>query len=105
MIGGSCAAILGGCVYDIRLLQADGVTRELWKTEDFASYLLVLKLNSHTTIKNIISVKKNDVGDSAVTCVCFYMKVLLAYSVSKKYVPWDECLVYHCTNTLCVHKF
>ena len=31
MIGGSCAAILGGYVYDIGLLQADGVTRELWQ--------------------------------------------------------------------------
>ena len=31
MIGGSCAAILGGYAYDKGILQADGVTRELWQ--------------------------------------------------------------------------
>ena len=67
MICGSCTAILGGYVYGIGLLQASGVTRELWQPEDFASDLLVLKLNSHTTIKKIISVKTNSVGDAAVT--------------------------------------
>ena len=30
MIGGSCAAIIGGYVYAIGILQAAGVTRELW---------------------------------------------------------------------------
>ena len=31
MIGGSCAKILGGYVYNKGLLQAAGVTRELWQ--------------------------------------------------------------------------
>ena len=69
MIGGSCAAIIGVYVYDIGLLQEAVVTRELWRTEYFVSVLLVLKLNSHTTIQKIIDFKTNDVGDSAVICV------------------------------------
>ena len=35
MIGGSCAAILGGYVYDIGILQSYGVTRGLWRPEDY----------------------------------------------------------------------
>ena len=50
MIGGPCAVILGVYVYAIGILQASGVTRELWQTEDFVSDLLILKFNSHTTI-------------------------------------------------------
>ena len=50
MIGGSCAAIIGEYLYVIGLLQAAGVTRELWIPEDFASDLIFLKINSHSTI-------------------------------------------------------
>ena len=58
IIGGSCTEILGGCLYGIGLLQAAGVTRELWRPEDFVSNLIFLKINSHTTIQKIIAVKK-----------------------------------------------
>ena len=78
MICGSCAATLGGYMYTIGLLQSSGMTRELWRPEDFAYDLLVLKLNSHTTIQKIISMKMNDVGDAAVTCVSLYMARLSA---------------------------
>ena len=39
------------------------------ETRKFCIQPTFLKLNSHTTIKKIISVKMNDVGDAAVTCV------------------------------------
>ena len=100
MIRGSCTAILGGYVYDIGLLQSAGVTRELWRPEDFASNLLVIKLNSYTTIQKIIAVKINYGGDAAVTCVSLYMAILRAYAVNAKDIPWDERLVYHLTNIL-----
>ena len=40
MIGGLCAEIIGGYVYYIGLIQADGMTRGLWRPENFASNLL-----------------------------------------------------------------
>ena len=58
------------------------------------------KHNSHTTIHNIITVKMNDVGNAAVTCVYLYMAILRAYAVNAKDVPWDERLIYHFTTTL-----
>ena len=105
MIGGSCAAIIGGYVYGIWILQSVGVTRELWQPEDFLYYLLVLKLNSHTTIQKIIAVEMNDVGDAAVTHVSFYMARIHAYDVNVKYLPWGEHLIYHWTTTLWFTSF
>ena len=63
MIGGSCTAIIGGYLYDIGILQAAGVIRELWQPEYFSSDLLIIKLDSHTTFHNIIDVKTNDVSE------------------------------------------
>ena len=100
MIGGSRAAIIGGHVYDIGLIQEAGSTRELCRLEDFASDILVLKLNSHTTIQKIIDLKTNYVGDDAVTCVSLYMERLSAYAVNAKDVPWDERLIYYWTTTM-----
>ena len=49
--------------------------------------------------------KIKDAGDASVTCIYLYTEILLAYSVNKKYVPWDECLVYHWTSTLWFNVF
>ena len=76
------------------------MTRELWRLEDFASNLLFIKLNSHTTIQNIIAVKTNDVGDADVIYVSLYMARICSYDINAKDVPWDERLIFHWTNTL-----
>ena len=100
MIGGSRAAIIGGHVYDIGLIQEAGSTRELCRLEYFASDILVIKLNSHTTIQKIIYLKTNYVCDDAVTCVSLYMARLSTYAVKAKDVPWDERLIYYWTTTM-----
>ena len=105
MIGGSCTAIIGGYLYDIGLLQAAEVTRELWQPEDFSSDLLILKLDIHTTFHKIVDVKTNDVGDSAVTFLSLYMAILRTYAFNAKDVPWDERLIYHWTTTMWFTSF
>ena len=81
------------------------MTRDLGQPEDFASDLFFIKLNSHTMIQKIISVKMNDGGDATVTCVSLYMARLCAYAVNAKDVPWDERLIYHWKTTLWLKSF
>ena len=46
LIGVSCAVTIVICVVDADMLNQSGVSTELWGTTDFASNLLVLKLES-----------------------------------------------------------
>ena len=104
MIGGSCTEIIGGYVYGIGLIKVAVVTRELWRPEELAFGLIFLKLNSHTMIQKIISVK-NNIGDVAVTCVSLYMARICAYAFNVKDLPWYERFIYHCKTTLWFTSF
>ena len=53
IIGGSGCAIIGKCIINPDLLHISDVNNELWCINDYASYLLVLKLVSYDVLSKI----------------------------------------------------
>ena len=52
LIGCSCLPVSGIHDIDPQMLQVYEISKDLWRPKDFASYLLVLKLDSSGTVKN-----------------------------------------------------
>ena len=70
------------------MLQVVGISKDLWRPEDFASDLLVLKLASSDTVKNltgIIMVGEYPV-EVGILCNSLYFLRLGLYAVDTKFL-------------------
>ena len=54
LIGGSFLLFSGIHIIDSQTLQAAEASKDLWRTRDFAYYLLVLKLASSDTVNKLV---------------------------------------------------
>ena len=97
--------IIRGYLFDSEPLHLAGVHHKLWRQEDFASDLLVLKLASYKTIKALVELDSNAVGDVAVVCAILYFTILRLYVVNAKEVSWKERLIYHWASLLWFTSF
>ena len=55
VIGGSCVLMMGCYCIDPQMLVLCGIAKEIWRPTDWASDLLVLKLNSAETITKLLT--------------------------------------------------
>ena len=57
---------MGGYIFDTVILYMSGVSAELWCPVRFESYLFVLKISGHDTIRKLNQLNRRDVVDVAV---------------------------------------
>ena len=64
LVGGSCAVTIYRYVVDADMLRQSGVSTEIWRSTDFASNLLVLKLASCESVQKIHRKMSSNVSDA-----------------------------------------
>jgi hypothetical protein len=74
--GGSWATVMGQYVLDPWILKLAGVPQELWRIQDYASDLLVLRLASGVTLEKVNFVENVSLGSKAVLSTTLYFTQL-----------------------------
>ena len=94
VIGGSSVLIMGDYVIDPQMLSMGGVAKEIWRPTDWASDLLVLRLNSADTITRLLSLSDEDIGSVAVLAVTLYFTRLKLYAVNAKKAHYRDRITF-----------
>lgn len=71
-----------------------GVAKELIRLEDYASDAVVLWLASASTIKKMISLKTDDIGNYAVTVLSLVFIRVRSYAINPRTAGWRERAMY-----------
>eukprot|EP00957_Ditylum_brightwellii_P043846 3324403-Ditylum_brightwellii.AAC.1 len=75
---------MGDYVLDPVLLSLTGVAEELWSIKDWASDLVVLRLQSVETVAKLVMLFNEDVGSVSTLCVTLYFMRLKLFAVNTK---------------------
>jgi hypothetical protein len=94
MFGGSWATVMGHYVLDPWILKLAGVSQELWRVQDYASDLLVLRLASGVTLEKINLIENCNHGLNAVRSTTLYFTKLRLYGVNAKVLGFKERVMY-----------
>jgi hypothetical protein len=94
VIGGSCVLVLGYYIIDPQMLVLCGVAKEIWRPTDWASDLLVLKLNSSDTVMKLLTLSDEDVGSTAVLAITLYFTRLKLYAVNAKKANYRDRITF-----------
>ena len=88
IIEGSCLPVTGIDVIGAQMLQVAGIYRDLWRPKDFAFDLLILKLASSETVKNLTDIIMIGEDPEAVGSLCAspYFLRLGLYAVNTKVI-------------------
>ena len=71
-LGGSCAAVMVGYLFDPGLFYIAGVYHKLLFLEDFTSVHLVLNISIHENNKKLVEIDNSGGGYVVVICVTLY---------------------------------
>ena len=82
-------------IFDTRLIHISVVPQELWHPGYFSFDHLVLKIEIHVTIKNLLDIRISKGGDIVVVCVTLYSMKLPLFAINENYIPWEEMVIYH----------
>jgi hypothetical protein len=94
VIGGSCVLVLGNYIIDPQMLVLCGVAKEIWRPTDWASDLLVLKLNSLDTVTKLLRLSDEDVGSTVVLTITLYFTRLKLYAVNAKKANYRDRITF-----------
>ena len=96
IMGGSSVAVLGKEVVDPFLLKITAVSTELWITEDYASYLIFLRLDSTRILTKICMLEKDNdnTGSLTVLCLSLYFMRLRLYAINTTDTNYLERMKY-----------
>ena len=96
--GRTLGITIGSYVIDTDLLRLVGVSMYLWRPNDFASDLLVLKLMSVKTIKTLNDVKdpfgSTSSGDTGILSLTLFFVCLHLHAANRLTVPARHRAVY-----------
>ena len=107
VVSGSSAHSIGHYVIDAWQLKMAGVTKSLYRIEDWASDAIVLKLCSPQTILKLLNCKENmmDLGNLCVLTVSLTFLRLRSYAVNTNELPWKERCIYSLCTFLWFSSF
>ena len=94
MIGGYWETVMGKYFLDPWILKLAGVSQELWRIQDYASDLLVLRLASAETIYKVNLVEDLGVGSKAFLDSTLYFTRLRLFAVNSKVLGFKERIMY-----------
>ena len=86
--------VLGYYIIDPQMLVLCGVVKEIWRPTDWASDLLVLKLNSSDTVMKLLTLSDEDVGSTAVLAITLYFTRLKLYAVNAKKANYRDRITF-----------
>eukprot|EP00957_Ditylum_brightwellii_P095779 7297463-Ditylum_brightwellii.AAC.1 len=96
--GGTVGCTLGMYVINTYIFCLAGVIMDHWRPNNFASDLLLLKLNSYDTIERIARVDpllgSTSSGNKGVLAATFFFMRIHLYGVNGKSVPARHCAMY-----------
>jgi hypothetical protein len=94
-VGGSCCASIGSFVFDQGLLTICGIPLEIFRSGDFASDLLALRLASSNTVEKISSLATlQDPGTVSVMCMGLYFMRLNLFAVNSKDIDAQTRIIF-----------
>ena len=94
-IGGSCCASIGKFIFDQGLLTICGLPLELYRSGDFASDLLVLRLASLSTVEKLSTLTlSQDAGTVGIMCLGLYFMRLNLFAVNSKLLDAQSRIVF-----------
>ena len=88
------ATVMGQFALDPWILKLAGVPQELWRIQDYASDLLVLRLSSGVTLQKVDIVENVSLGSKAVLSKTLYFTKLRLFEVNAKVLGFKECVIY-----------
>lgn len=106
LVGGSSITVLGKEVVDPFLLKIAGITTELWKIDDYASDLIVLRLASTRILTKICMLEEenDNIGSLAVLCLSLFMRLRL-YAINTTETNFLERMNYMWASLLWFTSF
>ena len=97
---------MGVHMVDAGLFRVDGVPEEFIGGENWALYLLVLKMVSADTVNKIVNLATTEyVGTVLVMCVSLYFTRLKLFFVNEKKLGFRERIVFSWSFMICITSF